>query len=158
MKIYRSDLKKVVYSLLDAWIQFIIQICTPMPNIFSFGWGAYKTLKYGLPTYLALHAQLKDRNEIIFHTLRPLVARLYLSVKLMFSVAIYISYSIQLYVAVKIIWPKMRKYFKSKSTHKNGEYFFRIGLVILTCKFPSTMAASKNFNFSENAAEAAIKG
>ncbi|GFN78053.1 proton-coupled amino acid transporter 4-like [Plakobranchus ocellatus] len=57
---------------------------------------------------------------------------LYLSVKLMFAMAIYISYNIQFYVAIKIIWPKMRRFFSSKSAHKKGEYFFRITLVIIT--------------------------
>ncbi|KAK3795169.1 hypothetical protein RRG08_028368 [Elysia crispata] len=57
---------------------------------------------------------------------------LYLSVKLMFCVVIYISYSIQFYVAIKIIWPKTRHFFSSKSSHTKGEYVFRICLAVVT--------------------------
>ncbi|RUS84223.1 hypothetical protein EGW08_008027 [Elysia chlorotica] len=56
---------------------------------------------------------------------------LYMSVKLMFCVIIYISYSIQFYVAIKIIWPKTRHFFKSKSSHTKGEYVFRITLAVV---------------------------
>ena len=61
--------------------------------------------------------------------------RLYLSVTLMLSVAIYISYCVQLYVAVNIMWPGLKKYFKSPSVQDYGEYPFRIFLVIISCKF-----------------------
>lgn len=57
---------------------------------------------------------------------------LYLSVKLMFCMAIYISYNIQFYVAVKIIWPKTRHFFTSKTWHSRGEYVFRIAIACVT--------------------------
>ncbi|GFS11987.1 proton-coupled amino acid transporter 2-like [Elysia marginata] len=57
---------------------------------------------------------------------------LYMSVKLMFCVVIYISYNIQLYVAVKIIWPKTKHLFASRASHKRGEYLFRIVIAVFT--------------------------
>ncbi|CAG5130944.1 unnamed protein product, partial [Candidula unifasciata] len=60
---------------------------------------------------------------------------LYLSVLLMYSLAIFISYNIQFYVPVAIMWPKIKRRLKNKTLRKYGEYPFRILLVLVTLGF-----------------------
>ncbi|XP_045202829.2 proton-coupled amino acid transporter 2-like [Mercenaria mercenaria] len=55
---------------------------------------------------------------------------LYLSMKLMFAVAIFISYGLMLYVPVNIIWPSVQKKW---SWPNYGEYIFRFCLVLGIC-------------------------
>ncbi|KAL4229730.1 hypothetical protein ACF0H5_010119 [Mactra antiquata] len=59
---------------------------------------------------------------------------LYLSVKLMFAVSLFISYGLQFYVPMQIVWP----FVKSHTTiHDRWEYVFRFVLVIVTCGLSS---------------------
>ncbi|XP_060581828.1 proton-coupled amino acid transporter 1-like [Ruditapes philippinarum] len=60
---------------------------------------------------------------------------LYLSVKLMFAVSLFISYGLQFYVPINIIWPFIleKAEQRGKEVPKIAEYFFRIGLVVFTC-------------------------
>ncbi|KAH3717788.1 proton-coupled amino acid transporter 4-like isoform X1 [Dreissena polymorpha] len=55
---------------------------------------------------------------------------LYLSVKLMFALSLFISYALQLYVPIYIIWPFIEE--KYPRLNKKMEYAFRAGLVIFT--------------------------
>ncbi|OTF84207.1 proton-coupled amino acid transporter 4-like protein, partial [Euroglyphus maynei] len=67
---------------------------------------------------------------------------LYQSCKVIFACAIFLSYSIQFYVPVTILWPWVCKKFNLKEGAKKTntiEYFFRAGLVIFTSKFKFTM-------------------
>ncbi|XP_050417748.1 neutral amino acid uniporter 4 [Patella vulgata] len=60
---------------------------------------------------------------------------LYLSVVLMFAACIFISYGIQMYVPVKIIWTSLKSRISSRRMEIFGEYILRTLLVILTCIF-----------------------
>ncbi|XP_074650093.1 neutral amino acid uniporter 4-like isoform X2 [Tubulanus polymorphus] len=57
---------------------------------------------------------------------------LYLSVKLMFPIAIFISYGLQFYVPVNIIWPTFEQYLRTDRQKLIGEYCFRVFLVLFT--------------------------
>jgi len=66
--------------------------------------------------------------------------RLFLSVKLMFAISLFISYGLQFYVPVNIMWPfiaeKLQEKFSFvKNNYVTSERIFRIILVILICKF-----------------------
>lgn len=56
------------------------------------------------------------------------------SVKLAMALAIFLSYGLQLYVPVGIMWPAIKNRLESEKAQKYGEYFLRIILVIFTCK------------------------
>lgn len=59
-------------------------------------------------------------------------------VRVMFAVAIFISYALQLYVPVEIIWPILRKRVKKEAWKKSLERLFRCFLVL--CTFAIAMA------------------
>ncbi len=63
-----------------------------------------------------------------------LPCRLYLSVKLMFSLAIFITYGLQFYVPVVIIWYPLREKLQSRTLRRYGEYIFRLSAVTVTCE------------------------
>ncbi|PVD34912.1 hypothetical protein C0Q70_06193 [Pomacea canaliculata] len=60
---------------------------------------------------------------------------LYLSVKLMFAISIYVSYGIQLYVPIRIIWPSLEEKLHRDWQKKHGESLLRVSFVILTAVF-----------------------
>ncbi|XP_071086834.1 neutral amino acid uniporter 4-like [Haliotis cracherodii] len=60
---------------------------------------------------------------------------LYLSVKLMFAISIFISYGVQFYVPMKIIWPVIESHLVSRRLIVYGEYLLRIVLVLITFGF-----------------------
>nr|XP_022326805.1 proton-coupled amino acid transporter 2-like [Crassostrea virginica] len=57
---------------------------------------------------------------------------LYQLVLLMFSISLFISFALQLYVPIKIIWPKIERHLVSKKKKNLGEYCLRIILVLFT--------------------------
>ncbi|XP_061165461.1 neutral amino acid uniporter 4-like isoform X1 [Saccostrea echinata] len=57
---------------------------------------------------------------------------LYQMVLLMFSLSLFISFALQLYVPIRIIWPKIEPHLVSKKKKRGGEYVLRISLVVLT--------------------------
>ncbi|KAL5012674.1 hypothetical protein ScPMuIL_011225 [Solemya velum] len=57
---------------------------------------------------------------------------LYLSVKLMFALSIFITYALQLYVPIRIIWPHLEKILEKRIPMKYAEYVFRTLLVLFT--------------------------
>lgn len=63
---------------------------------------------------------------------------IYESVQLMYALAITLSYPLQMYVAIHLLWPSVRNVLveKQKSELFVGvsEYFFRAFLVGITCK------------------------
>lgn len=65
----------------------------------------------------------------------PIDNWLYLSVKLMFAIAIFVSYGVQFYVPIKIIWPTIEKRIHSERWKTHGESLFRIFFVLITASF-----------------------
>lgn len=67
---------------------------------------------------------------------RYLFCRLYLSVKLMFALSIFLTYAIQFYVPVNIIWSFLDEKAKKRGSSLPAytEYALRFTLVLLTCK------------------------
>ena len=63
---------------------------------------------------------------------------LYEGVQLMYALAITLSYPLQMYVAIHLIWPNLRTFLaehqRSELFVNVSEYVFRASLVILTCK------------------------
>jgi len=63
---------------------------------------------------------------------------LYEGVQLMYAVAISLSYPLQMYVAIHIMWPMVRNFLaeqqRSEMFVNISEYFFRAFLVCITCK------------------------
>ena len=62
------------------------------------------------------------------------ICRLYLSVRLIFGVAIFISYGIQFYVPIEILYPPIKKRITTPLLKKYGELILRTVMVMLTCK------------------------
>ena len=64
---------------------------------------------------------------------------LYESVQIMYSLAISISYGVQLYVAIQLIWPFLHNKLQDRKFKtfyiESIDYLFRIILVLITCKF-----------------------
>ncbi|XP_041359402.1 proton-coupled amino acid transporter 4-like [Gigantopelta aegis] len=60
---------------------------------------------------------------------------LYLSVKLMFAISMYVTFGIQFYVPMKIIWPSIECRLTSRRVIIFGEYVFRVLLVLLVFCF-----------------------
>lgn len=58
------------------------------------------------------------------------------SIRILYSIAIYISYGLQGYVPVQIIWSNYIESHLENSNKKSiYEYGLRLGCVILTCKY-----------------------
>ena len=62
----------------------------------------------------------------------PTESWLYNVTKLMYALTIFISYNLQLYVPVQIMFPTMRRWINKEWCDKFGEYIFRTVLVIFT--------------------------
>ena len=64
---------------------------------------------------------------------------LYEGVQLMYALAITLSYPLQMYVAIHLIWPGIRDFLaehqRSELFVGISEYVFRASLVVLTCKY-----------------------
>lgn len=78
--------------------------------------------------------------------------RVYQLVLLMFSISLFISFALQLYVPIRIIWPKIQHHLVSKKKKEFGEYALRIILVMFTGKSHSgnmlVILKSKYDNFT----------
>ena len=63
--------------------------------------------------------------------------RLYLSVKLMFAVSLFISYGLQFYVPMNIVWPFIIRKTREKNVNVPPymEHVLRVCIVLFTCKF-----------------------
>lgn len=51
------------------------------------------------------------------------------------AIAIFLSYSLQFYVPMNIIWPKISQKFPNEQAKIQGEYAIRVLLVVFTCKY-----------------------
>ncbi|KAH9504004.1 hypothetical protein Btru_067524 [Bulinus truncatus] len=89
----------------------------------------------GFYGYLKLGDDVKDSITLSL----PSDDWLYLSVKLMFAMAIFISYNVQFYVPIKILWPKLQRHFRNQIIHKYGEFIFRIVLLWVTFCFAAAI-------------------
>lgn len=56
-------------------------------------------------------------------------------VKVLMALAIYLTYSLMLYVPAEIMWPHLAPRFHSSKAKCLGEYAFRAFLVLVTCKY-----------------------
>lgn len=80
--------------------------------------GFFGYLKYGEGTKESITLNL-DETQILAQ-----------SVKLMIAIAIFLTYGLQFYVPMEIIWKNLKQYFGSRKLA--GEYLVRIVLVIFT--------------------------
>ena len=56
----------------------------------------------------------------------------------MYAVAIFLTYNLQFYVPYTLLWPRICRKILSKygeNTINKYEHAFRIGLILITCKF-----------------------
>ena len=58
-----------------------------------------------------------------------------MSVKLMFALSVFITYALQLYVPIQVVWPVIQKKLQLNKEQLRWEYLFRILMVLLTCKY-----------------------
>jgi hypothetical protein len=62
--------------------------------------------------------------------------RLYQFTKIMYAVAVFLTYNLQFYVPYTLLWPRLcRKilYKYGEDTVNKCEHAFRIGLIFITC-------------------------
>lgn len=60
--------------------------------------------------------------------------RLAQSVRVMMALAIFLSYGLQFYVPMNILWPMVSERLTTEHHKQIGEYVLRTGLVIFTCE------------------------
>jgi proton-coupled amino acid transporter len=53
----------------------------------------------------------------------------------MMALAIFLSYGLQFYVPVGILWPPIKDKFSTEKSQKIAELLIRTALVFITCKF-----------------------
>lgn len=86
---------------------------------------------------------MKSREEILHFIQTKFIDfnRLYQATKILYAIAIFLTYNLQFYVPFTLLWPRIcRKILYRYDDQKKArfEYAFRIGLIIFTCKlFPS---------------------
>ncbi|CAF4028887.1 unnamed protein product, partial [Rotaria sp. Silwood1] len=62
---------------------------------------------------------------------------LYQFTKIMYAIAIFLTYNLQFYVPFTLLWPRISRkilYKYNPRTQTKIEHAFRIGLIIITCK------------------------
>ncbi|CAG5133407.1 unnamed protein product, partial [Candidula unifasciata] len=123
-------------------ISLVLPLENSMQNPEDFG-GWSGVLNLGMVTTVCLYTAIgfygflrfgEDIADSVTLSL-PIDDWLYLSVRLMFALAIFISYNVQFYVPIAIMWPAIKKRLENKFLRKYGEYFFRIALVLVTFGF-----------------------
>lgn len=57
------------------------------------------------------------------------------SVRIMMAAAIFLSYGLQFYVPMNIVWPYIKSKLSSENALKYGETITRFVLISTTCKF-----------------------
>jgi len=85
------------------------------------GVGFFGYLKYGENVQGSITLNLPS-DDILAH-----------SVRLMMALAIFLSYGLQFYVPMNIMWPFIRPHLQSERAQLSGDYFIRTCLVVLTC-------------------------
>jgi len=60
--------------------------------------------------------------------------RLAESVRLVMALSMFISFALQFYVPIEIMWPSMKSRIPTEKMQKISEYAFRTILVIITCE------------------------
>ncbi|KAK6636476.1 hypothetical protein RUM43_010137 [Polyplax serrata] len=83
--------------------------------------GFFGYLKYGDAVAIGSITLNLPQNEILAQ-----------SVKLTMALSIFLSFGLQLYVPVGIMWPFLKSKFQSDNAQKYGEYVLRVSLVLLT--------------------------
>ncbi|XP_059150879.1 proton-coupled amino acid transporter 2-like [Physella acuta] len=127
-------------------ISLVLPLENKMKHPGDFG-GWVGVLNLGMVTTVCLYAAVGfygylhfgDAIEASITLSLPKTSWLYLSVKLMFAVAIFISYNVQFYVPIKILWPKIKSWIRPEFFRKKGEYFFRIFMVLVTYGFAAAI-------------------
>lgn len=71
---------------------------------------------------------------ILLDTVDFRLYRLAQSVRLCMAIAIFLSYGLQFYVPMNILWPTLSLVFTTEDSKKYGEYCARVTLVFFTCK------------------------
>jgi len=61
--------------------------------------------------------------------------RLYAAVKVMFAVAIFITYGLQFYVPIEILWMSLEHSLTHHILINYGEYLLRYCFLFITCEF-----------------------
>lgn len=72
----------------------------------------------------------------------PLWNRLAESVRLMMALSIFLSYALQFYVPMDIMWPAIKSRIPTERMQLISEYAFRTLLVIFSCKFLNDLEVS----------------
>ena len=65
------------------------------------------------------------------------MCRVYAAVKVMFAVAIFITYGLQFYVPVEILWPRLQRRLSHQLLVDYGEYLLRYAFLFVTCELTS---------------------
>jgi len=63
-----------------------------------------------------------------------LIVSLYATVKVMFAAAIFITYGIQFYVPIEILWSSLQEMLESHFLLNHGEYLLRYFFLLITCE------------------------
>ena len=67
------------------------------------------------------------------------VCRLYAAVKVMFATAIFITYGLQFYVPLEILWPPLQRLLSGSSVlQSHGDYALRYAFLAVTCQYCQT--------------------
>jgi hypothetical protein len=74
---------------------------------------------------------------LLIHILFIYLNRLYQFTKIIYAIAIFLTYNLQFYVPFTLLWPRICRKILYKYNDKakaKFEHVFRIGLILVTCK------------------------
>ena len=80
---------------------------------------------------------IQSKEKISIFSVNRILNRLYQFTKIMYAVAIFLTYNLQFYVPYTLLWPRISRILSKygENTINKCEHAFRIGLILITCKF-----------------------
>ena len=106
-----------------------------LTNLYSFCQFSTCLLRKTDPQVATALSFPEQKTKVNFHSQFSLF-RLYICVKLMFALSIFISYALQYYVPLNILWPHIEVKIIDMTYSRRViiQYIFRTILVLLSCK------------------------
>jgi len=109
-------------------------------TILYFFVGFFGYIRYGSNALGSISLNLPNDNKyriILINLYLFCLNRLYQFTKIMYAIAIFLTYNLQFYVPYTLLWPRICRrilYRYDDRIKAKVEHVFRIGLIMITCK------------------------